>query len=375
MLHRLHVRFCLTISAALVVSGANVPVVNVFARNESAGAGVYFCIKIPSLTALPDGTLLALGEGRVGNCSDFAETHLVMKKSKDGGKTWSALSIAAKHGMGKTIGNAAPVVISETEIVLVYCENNKKVFVEISDDLGETWSKPTDITQNATLPHWKWVGTGPPAGLRLRSGRIIIPSYHDALLPGHYDDGELSKGHAMLSDDNGRTWRLSADSDFGGDHWPNEVQAVELSDGHVAFFSRSLLTHRLRTESPDGGEHWGASEVLNLLETTSEGCEGSTIACRSNPDHLVYSGPISPGLYREKMSIMQSTDKGHTWSFHKLIDNGSSAYSSLAWHGSTLGVLYERSQDLKLIFEPDYISFSAIEDPCANMTMSTSILV
>jgi Neuraminidase (sialidase) len=175
----------------------------------------------------------------------------------------------------------------------------------------------------------------------------------------------------MLSDDNGKTWRLSADSNFGGEHWPNEVQAVELSDGHVVFFSRSLLSRRLRTESYDGGEHWGSSEVLETLpETRAEGCEGSTIACRSNPDHLVYSGPTSPWLYREKMAIMTSTDKGHTWSFHKLIDQGSSAYSSLAWHGSTLGILYERSKDLRIIFEPDYISFAAIEDPCAKMIVN-----
>jgi len=349
--------------------------VDVFARNETSGDSVYFCIKIPSLTALPDGSLMALGEGRVGSCSDFAETHLVMKKSKDGGATWSTLSIVAQHGLGKTVGNAAPVVINETGIVLVYCENNKRVFVQTSNDLGDTWSTPRDITRNATLPTWKWVGTGPPAGLRLRSGRIIIPSYHDAILPGHYDDGELSKGHALLSDDNGETWRISADNNFGGDHWPNEVQAVELSDGHVVFCSRSLLSRRLRTESKDGGEHWGPSEVLETLsETTSEGCEGSTVACRSNPDHLVYSGPVSPGFYRERMSVMLSADKGHTWSFHKLIDAGSSAYSSLAWHGRTLGILYERSNDRKLVFEPDYISFVAIQDPCTNLTTGTILV-
>eukprot|EP00409_Alexandrium_fundyense_P000252 CAMPEP_0185910008 /NCGR_PEP_ID=MMETSP0196C-20130402/16979_1 /TAXON_ID=2932 /ORGANISM="Alexandrium fundyense, Strain CCMP1719" /LENGTH=68 /DNA_ID=CAMNT_0028630661 /DNA_START=1 /DNA_END=203 /DNA_ORIENTATION=- len=67
----------------------------------------------------------------------------------------------------------------------------------------------------------------------------------------------------MLSDDGGRSWRLSADSNFGGVHFPNEDQAVEFADGRVAIFARGLGYYRTRTISSDGGEHWGTTEVLD----------------------------------------------------------------------------------------------------------------
>lgn len=53
----------------------------------SKGEAGYHCIKIPYLIQAESGTILALAEGRMGSCSDFAWTHLVYKKSYDGGKT------------------------------------------------------------------------------------------------------------------------------------------------------------------------------------------------------------------------------------------------------------------------------------------------
>ena len=55
--------------------------------------------------------------------------------------------------------------------------------------------------KDAVRPSWRWVGLGPPGGLLLQSGRIVIPGYHTELLPPKVDDGLLSKGHTLLSDD------------------------------------------------------------------------------------------------------------------------------------------------------------------------------
>jgi len=274
------------------------------------------------------------------------------------------------------VGNAAPVVVGKTSIVIPFNVNNTKVLLTRSDDLGKTWTTPIDISQSTTLPNWKWVGLGPPAGLKLRSGRLVVPAYHTTVYepygPGG-DDGCYSKGHAMLSDDGGRTWRISIDHDYGGVYLPNEAQAVELSGGRVASFSRAGIGpndktysyRRLRSVSSDGGEHWEHTEQLETLAEPWAGCEGSTISCR-NSGRLLFAGPINPGRDRIMMSIYISDDEGRTWKNHSLVDPGSSGYSSLAWVGPHLGLFYERSRvakDTKTL--PGNMSFAVLPDPCS----------
>ena len=171
------------------------------------------------------------------------------------------------------------------------------------------------------------------------------------------------QGHALLSDDGGHTWRLSADNDYGGRYWPNEDQAVELTDGRIASFARGLGFRRTRTVSPDSGEHWGETQLVKGLSEALTGCEGSTVKC-PNSSRLVYSGPINEPIIRSKMSLLVSDDDGMTWIKAALIDPGSSAYSSLAWHDGQLGLLYERSTKTKIVFEPDHISFVRLPTPC-----------
>lgn len=336
------------------------PVQDVFSRDE----GGYYCIKIPYLTALPNGGLMALGEARVGSCSDYTKTDLVMKFSPDG-VTWSDLKVFhSSDGDRDTIGNAAPVVVDD-DIVVLFNSNNSKVLMKRSSDLGETWTDAVDISDSTTLPNWKWVGLGPPAGLQLSNGRLLIPAYNTAIFPPTVDNGLISKGHALLSDDKGLTWRISADHSFGGLYMPNEDQAVELSGGRVAIFSRGLGKRRTRTVSEDWGEHWGKTELLHDLKEPITGCEGSTIAC---PDgkRLIYAGPVNWPLFRDKMSIYTSDDEGEHWDKFMLVDPGASAYSALAWRGDELGLLYERSDKLQIVFEPDHISYAALPNPCAS---------
>lgn len=336
-----------------------VPVVDVFDQGEVG----YYCIKIPYLTTLQGGRLLALAEGRLGSCTDYTKTDLVMKTSDDEGATWSALRVLHSGSEPKsTIGNAAPISVGG-DVVVLFNENNLKVWMKRSKDLGETWSDAQEVSASTTLPEWKWVGLGPPAGLRLDSGRLLIPAYHTHLLPGTVDNGLISKGHALLSDDNGYTWRLSADHNFGGRFWPNECQAVELAGGRIAIFSRGLGFQRTRTISTDGGEHWGETELVDGLSEPVTGVEGSTISCR-NGKRLVASLPVNTPIVRAKMTILVSDDEGATWKTHELVDPGASDYSALAWVGDRLGLLYGRSNETRVVFEPQRISFVSLPDPC-----------
>lgn len=133
-----------------------------------------------------------------------------------------------------------------------FCRNNIDIFVMYSDDHGESWSNPVQI-HGITSSKWKFMGLGPPGGLQLSTGRILLPGYA-ANCSVTCINGDRSAGFAMISDDYGETWYRSPI--FGGSiksSFPNEGQAVELLNGNVIMNSRGELPHRLITMSTNGG--------------------------------------------------------------------------------------------------------------------------
>lgn len=336
---------------------ATVPVA-VFTRFESG----YECIKIPSLLSLSSGTLLAFGEGRRESCSDYAFTELVSKRSTDGGKSWGSLTVvytganvsAPSPSAYKIVGNAAPMQLPSGRILLIFCGNNSAVFIGSSDDDGVSWTPPRELV-SATLPSWHWVGTGPPAALRLSTGRLIVPSYHSSV-PG--DDGDFSSTHTILSDDDGESWRLGGGFSDGL-RFPNENQIVVLSSGELLCNARTALADRIGAVSNDGGESWGVPTPLLGLTQSLTGCEGSTVRMG---DVLFYSGPAATTVIRKNLSLWTAPAiKGSPWSEVGVIYSGASAYSALVpLPPSQLGLLFEASNRTLIIFEPDAILFTRV---------------
>lgn len=166
---------------AAVASGlSSPPLVDVF----TGGSGGYACYRIPALVVVPGGELLAFAEGRKFTCADHDWNDIVLKRSFDGGRTWSALQVV--YGESKplkhvTIGNPAPVWDAHTKtLFLPCCRNNQDVLLLNSTDMGKTWSqRPVDITAQVKAPQWTWYATGPPGGMQLNStGRLVVPSDH-----------------------------------------------------------------------------------------------------------------------------------------------------------------------------------------------------
>lgn len=59
-----------------------------------SGTEGYKSFRIPAVIAIPNGDILAFCEGRVYGAGDFGDIDIVVKRSKDKGKTWGALQIA-----------------------------------------------------------------------------------------------------------------------------------------------------------------------------------------------------------------------------------------------------------------------------------------
>jgi sialidase-1 len=310
------------------------------------------------------GSFLALAEARGGSGQDWDPTDLVMKRSSDGGETWSALSklvILDSSSMGNTtivIGNAAPVQLSTGRILVPFCVNNLYVLVTYSDDDGISWTPPRNISEAVTKPDWKWVGLGPPGAIQLHDGKVVVPGYHSYV---QHDNGDLSEVHMMISEDYGESFRFGA---FVTDwtNCPNEVQITQLPNGEIYLNARSLWTHRMGAWSADGGETFTKPVVVEGLTNPLIGCQGSTI---SDPDTglIFYSGPTTnvASFLRYEMTLFYSFDGGHSFSSVSVLREGSAGYSSLQFSPTgDLLILYEWSESITLEFMPDHISFQKL---------------
>ena len=320
-------------------------------KNDEEG---YKCFRIPALITTAKGAVLAFAEGRKNNCGDAGDIDLVIKRSDDGGKTWSKLQVVWNDSTN-TCGNPAPVVDQKTGNILLLStwnlgsdhekdiingssKDTRRVFVLSSADDGRTWSPATEITKNVKKDNWTWYATGPGRGIQLskgkHKGRLVIPSNHvEAGTKKNYS-------HVIFSDDRGSTWNLGGITQQDS---VNESTVAELSNGRLMLNMRNASKSRSRqiAISKNAGKTWSAIYPdTALIEPV---CEGNLIHYKfpGKKECLLFSNPASTSS-RTQMTIRISYDNGRTWPFKKIVFEGPSAYSCLTvLTNGNLGFLYE----------------------------------
>ena len=323
----------------------------------TSGTEGYDTYRIPAFITTKTGTLLAFCEGRKDSQQDSGDIDLLLKRSGDGGKTWSKQTLIWDDGEN-VCGNPCPVVDQETGTIWLFMTWNKgsdnevtidlglsqdsrRVFISSSKDDGLTWSKPVDITTSIKSRWWRWYATGPGKGIQLMrgtfKGRLVIPSNHSTAF--------LSFGsHVIYSDDHGKTWQYSETITGGAD----ESQVVELADGalmmnmRIQWFGKG---YRGVSYSETGGETWSKFVYDEALPDPV--CQASIIRYSLAEDggrnRLLFSNPATGG--RNGMTVRLSYDEGRTWPVAKLIYSGPSAYSCLTVLPDKLaGLLYEKGE-------------------------------
>lgn len=337
-----------------------------------AGEGGYALYRIPGLIVTSKGTLLAYAEARKGERGDWGTIDIVLRRSSDGGATWSAPAFPAsvdgpkqKNPVALAQNLAAsgevtynnPVAIADRNgaVHFVFCLEYMRAFYMRSDDDGRTFSKPVEITAafegfRPAYP-WKVLATGPGHGIQLRSGRLLIPIWISTGTGGHAHRPSVAA--TIYSDDHGRTWRHGdiALPDTPEFVIPNETAAVELPDGRVLLNARSEspAQRRILTYSRDGATGWSAPrfhpELLEPICMGSMARLGNGILF-SNPYNLERrDGRAEAGRPRDRrnLSVQWSGDGGQSWPVRRVMESGWSGYSDLAVDGKgTIYLLYER---------------------------------
>lgn len=326
-----------------------------------SGTEGYDTFRIPAILVTKQGTVLAFCEGRKGGRGDAGDIDIVLRRSTDGGTTWSAISVLWNDGPN-TCGNPCVVQDEETGTIWLLLTHNlgeddeseiwagtskstRTVWVTKSIDDGVTWPAPLEITATTKKPEWSWYATGPGVGIQLAQGphtaRLVIPCDHGVL------GGRDYHAHVIYSDDHGTTWQLGGSTP---DKTSSECQVVELSDGRLLLDIRTHFAEAFRRKfsfSEDGGATWSDSQFID--ELTDPHCQASLIRYAgphaaqhvAKAGMLVFSNPASKS--RDHMTVRLSFDDGKTWPISQLLQEGPSAYSCLAvMPNGSIGCLYER---------------------------------
>ena len=319
-----------------------------------SGQEGYHTFRIPALITLPNGRILAFAEGRRFDAHDAGDIDLVLKISDDGGRTFGPLKIVAASG-GNTAGNPCPIYDPTTGQVLLMFNRNRSdghqnaieqgkslrtVHITFSEDEGETWLPERDITEQTKLPGWTWHAVGPNHGLRLASGRLLVPCNHAEFLK---DTGTSSpyRSHALYSDDHGATWQIGRD--IADD--TTECVFSQLQDGRVLINIRLLPCPGCRSMATSFDEGESFVNYHTVEAQPDPGCQGSMLVLTHSGQEYVLVTNATAADSRKRLAIHESTDGGDTWTEAFVITEGPCAYSDLARiDHSRIAVLYEAGE-------------------------------
>jgi sialidase-1 len=286
--------------------------------------------RIPAIICLPNNIICTFAEGRINSNSDYAHMNLVMKRSEDGGKTWSDLQILMRNEDKLQLHNPCPVFDKDTqELLLLVVKNRTIPYILKSKDYGKTWTKPA-VIENINPHGWTFNGPSPGHGIQLESGRILITGMYST-----NEQNSIWGSYYFYSDDHGKTWELGHVFDL----LINESQSAKLGGNKVFTIARAEKPEKntkLIAYSDDGGKT--ATELVYSSDLVGPVCQSAII--EYGADKLIFSGPI--GDARSNMTIKVSDDGGKTFPITKLIYGKYSSYSDLAvMEDGTICLLFE----------------------------------
>lgn len=338
---------------------------------RTAGDDGVHTYRIPGLATTSAGTLLGVYDVRNHNNIDLQEDVQVgLSRSTDGGKTWEPMkkimdmtsygslprsqngvgdpSILTDNLRGRTwvmalwnhgFGGGRGWWASRNNAMTPE-EQTGQVLLVHSDDDGQTWSQPANITAQIKDPSWHLILQGPGRGIVMQDSTLVFPIQWT-------DSSYMPYASIVWSRDNGQTWTIGAPA-FKN---TTEAQVVELEPGVLMLnMRRNQGDSRAICVTQDMGRTW-EEHPTSRKALPEPVCMASLIKVPAaenalGRDILLFSNPDTTKT-RAKITIKASLDNGMTWlpENELLLDEEPNwGYSCLTMiDPETVGILYESS--------------------------------
>lgn len=294
---------------------------------ETHGQNGFESYRIPGIITTARGTLLAYYEVRLEVKNDWSARGVALRRSTDGGKSWSDRSYLV-YDADETIGNPVMIASQSGRVHFLWLKDMRQPFYQYSDDDGITFSKPISLLacmdSYRSEYDWSLLAFGPGHGIELTNGRLVVPVW---LCCGEGNNHHPTDVTTIISDDQGASWKRGqiiyggiseADPFFN----PNETQAVELSDGSVMLNIRHAGSchYRYVSTSPNGQNRF--STPMPDTQLPDPRCFGSILGCKQGilfvncaNNHFLPNGRSQ----RTHLTVRLSTDDAKTWQYAREI--------------------------------------------------------
>ena len=309
------------------------------------GSRVY---RIPAMVVADDGSIVVACDKRYNSHTDIGGGHvidIVVRRSTDGGKTWSAPVTIAK-GLGTAddakcgYGDPSLVKGKDGKLYCLFVAGNigyfygqKRIAMSTSTDNGVTWSSsestpPIDLLESGRLKNYNTVGE---AGFGLydyfvTSGRglyipdddilmYLIPAQTMTSATEHTGD---SQDYIFYSRDGGESWYFSESPMVqGGD----EAKIIQMNDGSLFGSIRKGGPRRFNTATytckDDGktlsfkfGTQWENNQLYQSSQNNQDIFYYQRETTEGKTDVIIHS--ITTGNH-VNFKLYYSTDQGANW--------------------------------------------------------------
>lgn len=292
--------------------------------------------RIPAVVVANDSSIIVIAEARYISWVDKTRTDVVAKRSTDGGKTWSEMMFLTNDTTGAYM-DPTPVVDKTTGKIFLFANfwpfddhsgKGNIPYLITSDDNGQTWNEPVDISDILLSEGEYSMGFGPGAGIQMTGekykGRLIMPTR----LASGQDNEKRGYDLALYSDDHGATWQKGE-----GNGNASEFMIVETRPDTLIYNAR-VSDIRRSARSFDGGITWTEEETDSMLPSVSgvtRGCQASIFAIGNDIYYCGIEGIPVTEINDERaiLALYKSEDAGHTWERVTTLHQDAAAYSCM----------------------------------------------